>query len=185
MDVTPPTEIQTPDGRRLPVRPEWGEARAKTVHWFDPPAAAAAGLSGLEVMRATIDGTIAAAPMDLLLQMWPTAAEAGRVVFGCRPDRSMYNTAGVVQGGLVCTMLDSAAACAVWTTLEAGFGFTSIDITVNFLRPVTVASGPLVATGIVTKPGRRVALATAEVVDAAGKTVAVGSSNCLIIPPAD
>lgn len=183
MDVTPPTEIQTPDGRRLPVRPEWGEARAKTVHWFDPPAVAA-GLSGLEVMRATIDGTIAAAPMDMLLEMWPTAAKAGRVVFGCRPDRSMYNTAGVVQGGLVCTMLDSAAACAVWTTLKAGFGFTSIDITVNFLRPVTVASGPLVATGIVTKPGRRVALATAEVVDAAGKTVAVGSSNCLIIPPA-
>src|ERR1700761_4554002 len=183
MDVTPPTEIQTPDGRRLPVRPEWGEARAKTVHWFDPPVAAGAGLSGLEVMRATIDGTIAAAPMDLLLQMWPTAAEAGRVVFGCRPDRSMYNTAGVVQGGLVCTMLDSAAACAVWTTLAAGFGFTSIDITVNFLRPVTVASGPLVATGIVTKPGRRVALASAEVVDAAGQTVAVGTSNCLIIPP--
>jgi uncharacterized protein (TIGR00369 family) len=180
MDLTP----QTPDGRNVVARPEWGEPRFRTVRWFDPTAAAAAGLSGLEVMRATIDGTIPPAPMDLLLEMWPTSAEAGRVVFQCQPDTSMYNTAGVVQGGLVCTMLDSAAACAVWTTLDRGFAFTSIDITVNFLRPVTVASGPLVATGIVTKPGRRVALAAAEVVDAAGKTVAVGSSNCLVIPPA-
>jgi uncharacterized protein (TIGR00369 family) len=183
MDATPPTEIQTPDGRRLAVRPEWGQASSKTIHWFDPTAAATAGLSGLEVMQAMINGTIPAAPMDLLLEMWPTSADVGRVVFQCRPDRSMYNTAGVVQGGLVCTMLDSAAACAVWTTLDRGFGFTSIDIMVNFVRPVTVASGPLVATGIVTKPGRRVALATAEVVDAAGKTVATGSSNCLVIPP--
>ena len=110
MDATPPTEIETPDGRRLAVRPEWGEASSKTVHWFDPTEAAAAGLSGLEVMRAMIDGIIPAAPMDLLLEMWPTSAEVGRVVFQCRPDRSMYNTAGVVQGGLVCTMLDSAAA---------------------------------------------------------------------------
>ena len=56
-------------------------------------------------------------------------------------------------------------ADAVHTTLEAGDAYTSIDITVQYLRPVTSDSGVLRATGRVTKRGRRVAFATAEVVD--------------------
>lgn len=67
------------------------------------------------------------------------------------------------------------------TTLDAGTGYTSIDITVNYTRPVTLDSGPLTATGRVTKPGRRIALATAEITDAAGRLVATASSNCLVI----
>lgn len=100
---------------------------------------------------------------------------------GVPAGQSVYSAAGVAQGGMVCTMLDSAVALAVWTTLDPGYGPTSIDITVNYLRPVTVASGPLVVTGVVIKPGRRVALASAEVVDAAGKTVATATSNLLVI----
>jgi uncharacterized protein (TIGR00369 family) len=72
--------------------------------------------------------------------------------------------------------------CAVHTTLDAGVGYTSVDITVNYLRPVTLDSGPLTATGRVVKPGRRIALATAEVQDRSGKLVATASSNCLIMP---
>jgi uncharacterized protein (TIGR00369 family) len=87
-----------------------------------------------------------------------------------------------VHGGLVCTLLDSVAGCAVHTTLAAGMGYTSIDITVNYLRAVTTESGTLVATGRVTKPGRRVALANAEVHDGTGKLVATASSNCLVMP---
>jgi uncharacterized protein (TIGR00369 family) len=167
-------------------RPEWGEARSKTVRWFDPAAtvAAGAGRSGLEFMRALADGSIPPPPIALLLDMWLTSVAVGRVVFECRPDESVYNPIGVIHGGLVCTLADSVAGCAVQTTLEPGYGFTSIDITVNYLRPVTLASGLLVATGEVTKPGRRVALATAEVVDGSGKTVASATSNCLVIPPA-
>ena len=86
------------------------------------------------------------------------------------------------SGGLVCTLADSIAGCAVHTTLDAGIGYTSIDITVNYLRPVTVDSGTLVAVGRVTKPGRRVALAAAEIHDGAGQLVATASSNCLVFP---
>ena len=98
------------------------------------------------------------------------------------PDESAYNPIGVVHGGLVCTLADSVAGCAVHTTLDAGIGYTSIDITVNYLRPVTVDSGTLVAVGRVTKPGRRVALAAAEIHDGAGRLVATASSNCLVFP---
>lgn len=69
-------------------------------------------------------------------------------------------------------------------TLEPGVGYTSIDITVNYLRSVTLATGTLVVTGRVTKPGRRVALATAEVTDGAGRLVVTATSNCLILAPA-
>lgn len=66
--------------------------------------------------------------------------------------------------------------------LPAGTGYTSIEIKVNFLRPVTADNGPLTSTGRVTKLGRRVAFAEGEVVDKDGKTVASASGSLLIFP---
>jgi uncharacterized protein (TIGR00369 family) len=139
-------------------------------------------MSGLQFMQALADGRVAPAPIALLLNMRPRQVEHGLVVFECAPDESVYNPIGVVHGGLVCTLADTVAGCAVHTTLDAGIGYTSIDITVNFLRPVTLESGVLVATGRVVKPGRSIALASAEVQDGAGRLVATATSNCLIMP---
>ncbi len=164
--------------------PGWGPARARTVQWYDPAviAAGGAGLSGLDFIRALAEGRLPPPPIALLLGMWPTKVEPGLVEFECGPDESVYNPIGVVHGGLLCTLADSVAGCAVHTTLDPGTGYTSIDITVNYLRPVTMDSGTLRATGRVTKPGRRVALATAEIYDGAGRLVTTATSNCLIIP---
>ena len=163
--------------------PDWGEPRSRTATWYDPAATVAlgAGLTGLEFMRAMARGTIPPAPIARLLGMSVTRADVGLVVFECTPDESVYNPIGMVHGGLMCAMADSAAGCAVHTTLGAGVGYSSIDITVNFLRPVTLASGTLVTTGRVVKPGRRVATAAVEIVDGAGKLVATASSSCLIM----
>jgi uncharacterized protein (TIGR00369 family) len=139
-------------------------------------------MSGLQFMQALADGRVAPAPIALLLNMRPRQVEHGLVVFECAPDESVYNPIGVVHGGLVCTLADTVAGCAVHTTLDAGIGYTSIDITVNFLRPVTLESGVLVATGRVVKPGRSIALASAQVQDGAGRLVATATSNCLIMP---
>lgn len=163
----------------------WGNPRSKQVTWYDPAtvAAGADGLSGLEFITALAEGRIAPPPIASLLNMWPVRVQRGLVVFECVPDESVYNPIGVVHGGLLCTLADSVAGCAVHTTLDAGVGYTSIDITVNYARPVTLDSGRLTATGRVTKPGRRIALATAEITDAAGRLVAAASSNCLVIQP--
>ena len=165
-------------------QPEWGPARSRTVQWWDPAqtAAQAAGRSGLEFMQALADGKIPPPPIAMLFGMWPTRVERGLAQFEYVPDESAYNPIGVIHGGLICTLADSVAGCAVHTTLDAGIGYTSIDITVNYLRPVTVDSGTLVAVGRVTKPGRRVALAAAEIHDGAGRLVATASSNCLVFP---
>ncbi|MCU4185344.1 PaaI family thioesterase [Acidiferrimicrobium sp. IK] len=163
----------------------WGSPRERTTTWYDPALipARSAGLDGLAVMQAVRDGELPPAPIAALLGMRLVEAERGRVVFECTPEESMYNPIGVVHGGVACTLADSAAGCAVHTTLDAGWGYTSIDITVNYLRAVTLDSGVLRATGTVTKPGRRVALAAAEIHDGAGRLVATASSNCFIIQP--
>jgi uncharacterized protein (TIGR00369 family) len=164
---------------------DWGPPRSKTVTWYDPAATVSegAGLSGLAFMQALTEGRLPPPPIALLLGMRPRHVEQGEVVFECTPDESVYNPLGVIHGGLVCTLADTVAGCAVHTTLEAGVAYTSIDITVNYLRPVTLESGTLVATGRVTKPGRRIALAAAEVHDEAGRLVATATSNCLILRP--
>ncbi len=161
----------------------WGAPRSRTVTWYDPFATAAAGsqMSGLEFLQAMGAGVLPPAPIAALVGMAPVEVGDGLVVFECEPDESAYNPIGVVHGGLVCTLADTVAGCAVHSTLEAGVGYTSIDIAVSYLRPVTTGSGVLRATGRVTKRGRRVAFSTAEIVDGSGAVVATATSSCLII----
>ncbi|NUL45691.1 PaaI family thioesterase [Cellulosimicrobium funkei] len=77
----------------------------------------------------------------------------GTAVFRCQPDESHYNPIGAVHGGVMCTVLDSAPGCAAHSAQPAGMGYTSIEITVNHLRPVRADSGPLTCTGTVVKAG--------------------------------
>ena len=163
---------------------QWGTPRSRTVEWHDPMITAAGALqrSGLETMQAIRDGVLPPPPIAMLMQMGIAAIEEGRVEFTCTLDESVYNPIGVVHGGLVCTMLDTVAGCAVHTTLPAGVAYTSIELKVSYLRAVHANSGPLTAVGRVVKPGRRVAFAEGEVLDAAGRTVATASSSLLVFP---
>jgi len=193
--LTGPGAVTDPAGADGPGRPEgagsappsaWGEARHRTFSWYDPAvtARAAPTCSGLEFLRAIRDGILPPPPIASLFGFEMRDVAPGRVVFACRPEEIAYNPIGVVHGGLVCTLADTVTACAVHSTLDAGVAYTSIDVNVSYLRPVTSASGVLVATGVVTKSGRRVAFASAEIVDGAGKVVATAASSCLVMPPA-
>jgi uncharacterized protein (TIGR00369 family) len=158
--------------------------RSRVVEWEDPMIGAglAKTMSGLEYMQALIDGSIPPPPIVSLLRMTPISAEVGKVTFTCEPDESMYNPIGTVHGGLVCTLLDSVLGCAIQTTLPFGQAYTSLEIKVNYLRPVMADTGQLTAVGIVTKPGRRAAFAEGTVVDAGGKLIATASSTLLVFP---
>ena len=162
----------------------WGEQRSKTVTWHDPLATAAAGaeLSGLEFLTAVAEGRLPGAPIGGLMGFGISSVREGEVVFTCTPDESAYNPIGVVHGGLVCTLLDSVTACAVHSTLPVGIAYTSLDISVSYLRPVTRDSGVLTARGWVDKPGRRAAFSQGEVRTADGKVVATAKSTCLVFP---
>jgi uncharacterized protein (TIGR00369 family) len=99
-----------------------------------------------------------------------------------RPKEFHYNPIGSVHGGVISMLLDTAAACAVHTTLPPGLGYTSLDLNARFLRPVTEASGMLRCDGRVISKGRQTALGEAHLYDAAGKLVAHATSTCLIFP---
>jgi uncharacterized protein (TIGR00369 family) len=158
--------------------------RSRTVSWDDPLAGAAniPNMTGLEYLDAMLQGRIPGPPIAQLMGFTLTAAAVGEAVFECAPDESVYNPIGTVHGGLVCTLLDSACGCAVQSTLDRGYGYTSIDLTVSYLRPVYADSGRLRCVGRVVKPGRRVAFAEAEVVDEAGRVVARATSSLLVFP---
>jgi len=158
--------------------------RSRTVTWEDPlvGAALAKTMSGLEYIQGLIDGSVPPPPIVNLMKMRPVSAEVGKVTFTCDPDESHYNPIGTVHGGLVCTLLDSVLGCATQTTLPKGQGYTSLEIKISYLRPVTADTGMLTAVGIVTKPGSRAAFADGTVHDSNGKLIATASSTLLIFP---
>jgi uncharacterized protein (TIGR00369 family) len=138
-------------------------------------------LDGFELLRAIRDGLVPGAPIaDTLGFASMDVPERGTAVFELVPELRHYNPIGSVHGGVFATLLDSAAACAVQSTLGVGEGYTSLDLTVKFLRAVTVDSGRLRAVGTVIQRGRRTALAEAKLYDAHDRLVAYASSSCMI-----
>ncbi|WP_431280425.1 PaaI family thioesterase [Leifsonia poae] len=139
-------------------------------------------MSGLDYLQSMIDGELPPPPIASHMRMALTEVGPGTATFVCEPDESHYNPIGTVHGGLVCTLLDSALGCAVQTTLAKGQGYTSIEIKVNYLRPVFASAGPLTCVATVTKPGSRVAFADGVVTDASGKAVATATGSLLVFP---
>ena len=160
------------------------EARTRTYTWEDPLASFAEGatLSGVEYLRAMADGKIPPPPITHTLDFEGLKeVEEGRVVFTMTPKEFHYNPIGSVHGGVFATLLDSACGCAVQSLLPQGDFYTSIDLTVKFLRSMNRDTGQVECIGTVTHMGRRTALAEARIVDAAGKVYATAVSSCMLI----
>jgi uncharacterized protein (TIGR00369 family) len=156
--------------------------RSRIVTWQDPLATAAAGrgAEGLAFLRSMVDGEVPGPPIASLLGMSLVSVSPGQAVFTVLPDESMYNPIGVIHGGIVCTLLDSALGCALHTTLPAGKGYTSVEIKVSYLKAVRPSSGLLTATGRIVRAGSRVGFTEGEVVDASGAVVATATSTLLV-----
>lgn len=137
-------------------------------------------MTGYELLMAMRDGLLPPAPIAETLGMVDFDGEEGSISVALVPEHRHYNPLGTVHGGVISTLLDTAAGCSVHSTLAAGEGYTSLDLTVKFLRPATVESGRLTAVGTVIQRGRRTALAQAQLLDARGKLVAHATSSCMI-----
>jgi uncharacterized protein (TIGR00369 family) len=141
-------------------------------------------VTGLEFLRAIAAGELPGAPIADLLGFAPIEAEEGRVVFAAVPDDRHYNPIGTVHGGLAATLLDSAMGCAVHSTLPAGVGYTTLELKVNFVRPITNETGRILCEGTVVHGGGRVATAEGRVfAEADGALLAHGTTTCLIFSP--
>ena len=154
--------------------------RTRTFSWSDPALTAAqlGRRSGLDMLRAMAAGELPAPPVMDLLGVERLEVDEGRVAVAMTPQEFHYNPLGTVHGGILATLLDTAAGCAVHSTLPAGIGYTSLDLVSRFLRPVTVASGALRCEGTVLSRGRTTALAEARLTDGKGRLVAHATSSC-------
>ncbi|MCU1619571.1 MAG: Thioesterase superfamily protein, partial [Modestobacter sp.] len=133
--------------------------RTRTYGWGDPAlsATAAQTSAGIEVLQAMARGELPAPPVIATLGFVLDSVEAGRVEFSFEPAEYHYNPIGSVHGGVYATLLDSATGCAVHSMLPAGVGYTSLDLTVKFLRAITVDTGRVRCIGTVTHLGGRTA----------------------------
>ena len=158
------------------------DGRTRMVAWEDPTAGAgaAAEMSGLEYLRAIARGELPAAPMADLLSFGFHEIEEGRVVFECVPAEYHYNPIGAVHGGLACTLFDSAMGCAVHTMLPAGVEYTTVELKVNFLRPIDSRTGRLLCEGTTIHVGGRIATAEARLRDERGKLYGHATTTCMI-----
>lgn len=154
----------------------------RTYAWDDPAPRSErmATLSGLEVLRLVTSGELPQPPMAHLMAIRLVEIENGKAVFVGTPEEFHYNPLGTVHGGFGATLLDSATGCAVHSTLNAGDIYTTIEFKINFLRPLTHATGEVRGTGTIVHAGRTTALAEGRVEDAAGKIYAFATSTCLI-----
>ena len=163
------------------TQPENG-VRRREYAWSDPAptVAALAGRAGIEVLQAMMAGELPGPPIMATLDINAEVFEVGRAVFSLLPAEMHYNPLGSVHGGVIATLLDSAAGCAVHSVLPLGAGYTSVDLTTRFLRPVTARSGRITAEGLVLSRGSRTALAQAQLTDERGRLLAHATSTCLI-----
>jgi uncharacterized protein (TIGR00369 family) len=89
-----------------------------------------------------------------------------------------------LYGGVIAWMLEAATGSAVYSTLEAGDAFATLDINVRFTRPVMIGSGDVSVSATVQHYGRRVRVASAEMTTADGKRAAMATSSAMVVPGA-
>jgi uncharacterized protein (TIGR00369 family) len=138
------------------------------------------GMTGMEVFEAIFAGKLPPAPIGDSLDFIPAHMEPGIAIFQGKPQLRHYNPLGTVHGGWFCTLLDSAVGCAVHTTLSAGKGYTTLELKVNMLRPLTDAVPLVRAEGKVIHAGRQVATAEGRIVGPDGKLYAHATTTCMI-----
>lgn len=160
------------------------DLRKRTFEWQDPmlTAAGAAGRTGLEFLRAIIAGAIPEPPISPAFGFSLIAAEDGVARFRGVPAEYHYNPMGQVHGGFAFTLLDSAMGSAVMTTLSATEAYTTVELSVRLVRPISRETGPIVAEGRIVHRGSRVATADGRLTDESGKLLAHGTTTCLLLP---
>jgi len=160
--------------------------RTRTISWEDPTEAVQTGktISGKAYLEALRSGELPASPIASLIGMSIAEVGEGRVVFTAEPAEYHYNPLGTVHGGVMATLLDSALGCAVQSVLPAGTSYTTIELKVNYLRPMTARTGTVYCEGKIIHVGGRIATAEGRLTDAAGKLYAHGTTTCIILRPA-
>lgn len=151
-----------------------------TVKYGLPTPAEIAGMTGLEVLQAIIDGGQPQPPIAETMSFWLTEVGDGFAAFEGEPGPHLLNPMGGVHGGWALTLIDSAGGCAGLSLLPPGAGYTTIETKANFARPITKDTGRVRAEARVVAQGRRIISAEARVLSRDGKVLAHGTSTLMV-----
>ncbi|MBE2262651.1 MAG: PaaI family thioesterase [Burkholderiaceae bacterium] len=147
-----------------------------------------AGKSGLEVMQAMLRGEVPHAHIARTLNFTTIEISKGVAIFQGTPQIEHFNPLGSVHGGWFATLLDSALGCAVHTMMPAGRAYTTAELSVNFVKAITLKVPRVRAEGRVIHCGRQLATAEARLVGPDGTLYAHATTTCLVFdmkhPPA-
>ena len=157
--------------------------RSRTFTWEDPFEVMrnAPGKTGLELLREIAEGRLPPPPISATMNFTGADFAEGRAVFVGEPAEYLYNPIGTVHGGWAMTLLDSAMSVAIHTTLAVGERYTTVEIKVNFVRPITIDTGKVRCEGTVIHRGGTIATAEGKLIaESSGKLLAHATTTCLI-----
>ncbi len=140
-------------------------------------------IPGFDMMQGILEGIYPAAPISKIMNYNLHTVEKGKVVFRGTPNLESRNPMGTIHGGWYGTILDSAMACAVMTTLPAGKIQTTLEFKVNIISPIP-AGVTVDAVGTVEHSGKSTGVAVGSLFDIkTGKLYASSSTTCIIMTP--
>lgn len=131
------------------------------------------------MMRRAIAGDVPAPPVAALIGIRMVAIEPGRSRFELDADERHHNPMGTLHGGILCDIADIAMGSAYASTLDEGESFTTLELKINFLRPVK--AGRLAAEGVIVQRGRTAGMTECAITDDQGRLIAKASSTCLTL----
>ena len=138
----------------------------------------------LEAAEKILRGQAAPPPIARLLGFALKAIEPGRAVFEMEIDERHHNPMGTLHGGVYCDLADAAMGYAYASTLGEAETFTTVELKINFFRPVR--QGKLTAQARVVKAGNTLGYLECDLTDAQGKLVARAASTCMkLLEPRD
>jgi len=140
-------------------------------------------MTPLQILEAALRGEIPPPPVAKLIGLELVAVEKGRTRFRLKADDRHLNPMGTLHGGILCDLADAAMGSAMATTLEAGQSYTTLELSINFLKPIR--SGLLTAEGRVVKRTRRTGLTECDVLDEKVSLVARAKTTCLVLDGKD
>jgi uncharacterized protein (TIGR00369 family) len=156
--------------------------RKKTIIWQDPKnnTRNVLNVSGLDYLRSIKNETIAPPPVAMLIGYKISNVKNGHVVYELNPEEYHYNPFSTVHGGVLSTLLDTAMTASVLSTLTKGTNCSTIEIKVNFVRPVTSMCGTVKCEAKILHIGKNLATAEGKLKGQNGKLYAHGVSTCAI-----
>jgi uncharacterized protein (TIGR00369 family) len=133
----------------------------------------------LDELRQLVDGRRPPPPIAALMGFTLSAVSAGEAVIELAAGRQHANPMGALHGGVLCDIADAAMGIAYASTLAEGETFATVELKINFLKPVWTAK--LRATGRIVKRGKILGFVECDITDEQQSLVARASSTCMTL----